>query len=42
MCASVKRYGIGWAVFVGIQDSASLPKALKALGSTGWRPERVF
>lgn len=38
MCAMVGKYGQGWAVFVGFQDSANLPKALRALEANAQKP----
>jgi hypothetical protein len=32
MCAEVSRYGDGWAVYIGFQDSVDLTEAMKALG----------
>lgn len=38
MCAMVGKYGQGWAVFVGFQDSTNLPKALRALEENARKP----
>lgn len=38
MCASVRRYGAGWAVYVGFQDSVDLPRALRELETVAQKP----
>lgn len=38
MCANIGRYGAGWAVFVGFQNSVDLDRALPALQEAATRP----
>lgn len=42
MCAEVDRYGLGWAVYVGFQDSVDLSSALLALEEAAKRPGNTF
>jgi hypothetical protein len=38
MCAEIDSYGEGFAVYVGFQPDADLPKALRALEVSAQRP----